>query len=168
MAIIQSTKVSDRSLPFAPVHPGEGVVVYRSAELETVGADLESTATVYEMIPIYEGETVVNMWLQADDLDTGIAALVLDVGDGVVTDRYMDGSTAGQAGGSDSMIIAAGAAPSAVEFPFVYTDNDTIDIAVQVAAATGAIGTLRLVALIAQTQAPQARRQAGQGARTQG
>jgi hypothetical protein len=116
-------------------------------EIEATVAQLGDITTVFEMIPVRAGETVYDVVLQADDLDSG-AGLVLDVGDGDVTDRYIDGSTIGQTGGTHPMSPAAAAAPTEGEFPRRYTGNDTIDVAVQVAAGTAVAGTIRLTALV--------------------
>ena len=72
---------------------------------------------------------------KVDDLDTG-TALVLDVGDGADTDRIIDGSTSGQAGGVDK--------EDAAFAPHTYTADDTIDILVQVAPGGGGTGTIEL------------------------
>ena len=93
---------------------------------------------VIEMLPVKAGERILEIHLFADDLDTGGSpAIVLDVGDGDDTDRFIDGSTVGQAGGSESAISK-----------HVYAADDTIDVLVQAAPATGATGvtiTLRMI-----------------------
>jgi hypothetical protein len=52
------------------------------------------------MVQVFAGETVHDVKVKSSDLDGG-AALVYDVGDGDDVDRYIDGSTVGQAGGGD-------------------------------------------------------------------
>lgn len=100
---------------------------------------------VIQMIPVYAGETVVDVQLISADLDTnGAPAIVLDVGDGESTARYIDGSTVGQAGG-----FARSAPVSISSYPHTYTADDTIDILVQVAPATGATSVdITLIAYI--------------------
>jgi hypothetical protein len=124
------------------------VVGVREVSIEVTAAQMDDNTQVFEMIPVFKGEVLVDVWLQADDLDAG-AGLVLDVGDGVVTDRYIDGSTIGQAGGTHRFADTPGVAPSFAEFPHEYAADDTIDVAVQVAAGTGQAGTLTLIAWIA-------------------
>ena len=64
--------------------------------------------------------------------------LVYDVGDGSDTNRYIDGSTCGQTGVSDTTGVADLA-------PYEYSADDTIDILVEVDPATDvATGTLEM------------------------
>lgn len=97
---------------------------------------------VIQMIPVFAGEKVLEVFLNSPDLDTnGSPAIVLDVGDGDTVDRYIDGSTVGQAGGKDRA--------DAAYHPYEYAADDTIDIKVAVGPGTGATtGTIELVALI--------------------
>ena len=89
---------------------------------------------ILEMVPVYAGETVLDVQLITEDLDTdGSPAIVLDIGDGDQRARYIDGSTAGQAGGFARMDP-----PVVANYPHTYAADDTIDILVQVAPATGA------------------------------
>lgn len=87
---------------------------------------------VIEMVKVPAGATVVDLWLSAEDLDTGATpSITLDVGDGDDTDRYLAGSTIGQAGGFARMDTQTGAGHS-------YAAEDTIDVLVSAAVATGA------------------------------
>jgi hypothetical protein len=52
------------------------------------------------MVQVFAGETVHDVKIKSSDLDGG-AELIYDVGDGDDVDRYIDGSTIGQAGGVD-------------------------------------------------------------------
>ena len=73
---------------------------------------------------------------ESSDLD-GATSLVLDVGDGSDSDKYIDGSTIGQAGGEDHQ--------DANMAPVEYSSDDTIDITCQVAPGTDvATGTLEM------------------------
>ena len=76
--------------------PGGGVVYVR----ECVYSALSTLALndVIQMIPVAAGERVVDLQLIVEDIDSA-TTLVLDVGDGDDTDRYIDGATIGQAGG---------------------------------------------------------------------
>lgn len=116
---------------------GQEVVVYGSYELEAALA----LNDVIEMIKVPENATVLGVTLITDDVDTA-TGIVLDVGDGDDTDRYIDGSTLGQTGGisdpSDMQVAGIG---------HTYTTPDTIDVLVQVAPGTGTTsGTVALIA----------------------
>lgn len=100
---------------------------------------------VVQMIPVQAGTTVLDVILSCDDLDSG-TTMVLDVGDGGVTDRYIDGATIGQAGGITRMNVGAG-------HGYTYTANDTIDVLVQVGPAGDGAGTLVLTAYLSREPA---------------
>ena len=87
------------------------------------------------MVDVFAGETVHKVVIKTDDLDTG-TTIILDVGDGSDPDYYIDGSTVGQAGGTDH--IDANIAPKE------YSSDDTIDILVQVAPTGGGTGTIEM------------------------
>ena len=95
MAIFKSGQV-DSNQSFKPFPSGNMAVRY--AKLNVTAAC--NTNDVYEMVQVFAGETVHDIKITSSDLDTG-TELVLDVGDGTDTDRYIDGSTIGQAGGVD-------------------------------------------------------------------
>ena len=90
---------------------------------------------VIQMVDVFAGETVHNIVIKTGDLDTG-TALVLDVGDGSDTDYYIDGSTIGQAGGTDTL--------DANTAPKTYTADDAIDVLAQVAPGGGGTGDIEL------------------------
>lgn len=131
-----ATGYSTASNVFQPYIEG---LVYSREVTFTVATAL-SADDVIEMIPVYAGEQVVGVDLITEDLDTnGSPTIVLDVGDGGDSDRYIDGATVGQAGGAVSQTV-----PTA----YTYTATDTIDVTAQVGAATGATSvdiTLRVL-----------------------
>jgi hypothetical protein len=91
---------------------------------------------VFQMVDVFSGETVHNVKIKVSDLDAG-TALVLDVGDDGDVDKYIDGSTAGQAGGTDHE--DANGAPEA------YTADNTVDVLCTVAPGTDvATGTIEM------------------------
>ena len=90
---------------------------------------------VIQMVDVFAGETVHNIVIKTGDLDTG-TALVLDVGDGSDADCYIDGSTIGQAGGTDTL--------DANTAPKTYTADDTIDVLAQVGPGGGGTGDIDL------------------------
>ena len=130
MATYTSDVVSGNQ-SFKPFPSGNMGVRYSKFEATTALA----LNDVIKMVDVFSGETVHGVVLKVDDLDTA-TALVLDVGDGGDTDRIIDGSTSGQAGGVDK--------EDAAFAPYEYTSDDTIDILVQVARAGGGNGTIEL------------------------
>ena len=111
--------------------------VWEYATYEVSTAELQ-LADVIQMVPVASGAIILEVILAVDDLDTATSqAVVLDVGDGSDTDRFIDGSTAGQGGGVTRLNSAAG-------LMYKYTADDTIDVLVQVAPGTAAAGTISL------------------------
>lgn len=98
---------------------------------------------VVQMVKVPIGARIVSCTLHVTDLDTNVSpAIVLDVGDGNDTDRYIDGSTKGQTGGTSYIGEGIVTATAAI---FPYAVDDTVDVLVQVAPATGATsGTIVL------------------------
>ena len=96
---------------------------------------------VVQMIKVPKGAVVVDVALGADDLDTnGSPTITLDVGDGGDVDRFIAASTIAQSGAAPvQSILKTG-------FGFAYSADDTIDVMVKAAPATGAVGTVRLMA----------------------
>ena len=91
---------------------------------------------VIQMIKVPAGAVILDMILEADDLDDG-TAIVLDVGDGSDTGRFIDGSTIAQAGGMGRMDQAGGVG-------YEYSAEDTIDVLVETAPTTGTTGNITL------------------------
>ena len=111
-----------------------GAIGVRYAKFNVTAAP--NAADVYQMVDIFAGETLHDIKIKSSDLDTG-SGLVLDVGDATDPDRFIDGSTIGQAGGIDH--------EDANLAPIVYSSDDTIDITCQVAPAGDvATGTLEM------------------------
>ena len=128
MATYKSDQVNGNQ-SFKPFPSGAIGVRYASFEASTALA----LNDVIQIVDVFSGETVHDVIIKTDDLDTG-TALVLDVGDGSDTDYYIDGSTVGQAGGTDEK--------DANVAPKEYSADDTIDILVQVAPGGGGTGTI--------------------------
>tara|TARA_A100001391_G_scaffold192255_1_gene166353 strand:- start:5429 stop:5836 length:408 start_codon:yes stop_codon:yes gene_type:complete len=126
-----TSDVVDGNSSFKPFPSGQMGVRYAKFEATTALA----LNDVIQMVDVFAGETVHDVVLKVDDLDTG-TALVLDVGDGGDPDRIIDGSTSGQAGGVDKTDAAFA--------PYEYSSDDTIDILVQVAPGGGGTGTIEL------------------------
>jgi len=102
---------------------------------------------VIQMVPVQKGIKVVGMRLVTDDRDGGTTS-VLDVGDGSDTDRFIDGSTIGQAGGSADFLSGLVGATPAAALGYEYTEDDTIDVLVQVAPTSSGVGTLKLLVFL--------------------
>ena len=128
MATYKSDMVNGNQ-SFKPFPSGAIGVRYASFEASTALA----LNDVIQIVDVFSGETVHDVIIKVDDLDTG-SALILDVGDGSDTDYYIDGSTVGQAGGTDE--TDANVAPKE------YSADDTIDILVQTAPGGGGTGTI--------------------------
>lgn len=91
---------------------------------------------VIQMVKVPSGATILDMTLTSTDVDTnGTPTIVLDVGDGSDTDRFIDGTTIGQTGGT--VRIGQGIT-TATHIGYNYTAEDTIDVLVQAGPATGA------------------------------
>ena len=133
MATLKSDMVLGNQ-SFKPFPSGAVGVRYSSHSITAALA----AADIVQMVDVFAGETVHDIKMVVTDLDTNASpAIVLDVGDGSDPDYYIDGSTAGQAGGNDE--LDANVAPK------VYSADDTIDITVQAGPGTGATtGTLQL------------------------
>lgn len=121
--------------PKHSVNAGQPVVVYSSYAMTATPA----TNDVFQMVRVPKGAVVIDVKLTSTDIDSsGSPTAVLDVGDGGDTDRFIDGSTIGQAGGiTAAMNVNTG-------FGYTYTEEDTIDVLIQAGPATGATGTLKL------------------------
>ncbi|ALS63620.1 hypothetical protein [Pandoraea apista] len=89
-----------------------------------------------------KGATIVDVIVTATDLDTnGTPTISLDVGYGDDPDYFIQASTIGQTGG-----VARASAPTAK--PLLLALNDTVDVTVKAAPATGATtGTVSIVVL---------------------
>ena len=119
------------------------VGITAATETYTFATSGDGTAAgdVIQMIKVPAGARILDVILACDDVDTnGTPTIVLDVGDGGDTDRFIDGSTVGQTGGVSRMNSAVGA-------DYTYTADDTIDIRLDAAAATKAAGDVHLTVL---------------------
>lgn len=154
MATTYSNLFDSSGVPTKPYRETQGGVFHRVATFaHPTSGDGSAAADVIQMIPVAKGTTVLQVWLTAEDLDTnGTPTISLDVGDGGDADRFIDGSTVGQAGGIAT--IGSGVAAAAIDgFPYTYTADDTIDVTVAAAAATKAAGNITLWALLSMENA---------------
>ena len=114
---------------------------------------------VVQLVDVFAGECLHAVILETTDIDTnGSPAIVLDLGYGnsdtetvSTSDDIIDGSTIGQAGGI-ALANAWGAdedgGTAFAAGPLEFTSDDTIDLHVQVAPATGAAGTVTFYAYL--------------------
>ena len=131
MAIFKSGQ-ADSNQSFKPFPSGTMAVRYASFSVTAA----VNAADVYQMVQVFSGETVHDVKVKSTDLDAG-TALVFDIGDDGDVDRYIDGSTIGQAGGVDH--------EAADLVPQLYSADNTIDILCTVAPGTDvATGTLEM------------------------
>lgn len=131
MATFQTARVATSTNKLTSTQPRSAVnEIWDYAEYDLAAALAQND--VIQMIKVPSGAIVIDVVLTADDLDTNVSpAIVLDVGDGADTDRFIDGSTIAQAGGIERQNVKTG-------FLYEYTADDTIDVLVQAAPATGA------------------------------
>lgn len=108
-----------------------------SAEYEIAAALVIND--VIQMVKIPQGARIHDVILATDDLESTGTASVLAVGDGSDDDRFITGSTIGQAGGIERLNAMDG-------LLYEYSAEDTIDVKCTTAPTTGATsGTIRLV-----------------------
>lgn len=120
---------------------GDGHGLKAVAGVFTLAAALALNDVIQSpMLP--KGATVIDVIVAVTDLDTGGApAITLDVGYGGSQNYFVQASTVGQGGG-----VARASAPTAS--PLTLTQNDTIDVTIKAAPATGATtGTVSIVVL---------------------
>lgn len=130
------TFYSDHVASGVQARAGTGVncVVATCAVPNTLAA-----ADILEMVRIPVGATIIDVLLSSTDIEThGTPAILLEVGDDGDTDRFIAGSTAGQAGTITKISNIAGVG-------YKYTANNTIDVKVATVASTPAAGTVKLV-----------------------
>jgi hypothetical protein len=135
MATFKAAAAASTVSPKHSINAGQPVVVTSTYTMTAAPAAND----VFEMVRVPAGATIINVTLTSTDIDTGGSpTIVLDVGDGGDTDRYIDGATIGQAGGiTASLNVNTG-------FLNTFTAEDTIDVLVQAGPETGAAGTLKL------------------------
>lgn len=135
MASTFTTSATDSNSP-TPANVGSAGALTHVRGTYTVSAGSALVVNdVIQMVPIPVGARVVSCTLHTTDLDSNVSpAVVLDVGDGGDTDRYIDGSTKGQTGGTDFI----GTGITTLTQAYTYTADDTVDVLVQTAPATGA------------------------------
>lgn len=135
MAILTTSKVA------STVQPRANLGVNSVTGTYTLTAAL-ALNDVIQMVKIPSGATVLDTILSCNDLDTGGApTITLSVGDGGSTARYLSASTIGQTGGLAHTATHGG-------HGYAYTADDTIDVLVAAAPATGATtGTVALTVI---------------------
>lgn len=90
---------------------------------------------VIQMVKVPKGARVTEIILSTTDLDSNVTPLVsLEVGDGDDTNRYIAADTIGRTGGTTRM----GSGITTLTQAYTYTADDTIDVLVTAAPATGA------------------------------
>jgi hypothetical protein len=152
MATTFNSGAIDRNSAFKPFPSGN--VGIRTAEY-AIGAALVINDVV-QMCNVFAGETVLGVTITSTDLDTGGSpALVLDVGYGGASagtaDDMINGSLIGRAGGaSSSFAVGDATTGDGAVAPKTFAADETIDIHVKAAPATGATtGTLTMTLYIA-------------------
>jgi len=147
MAIFK-TGMADQGRGFTPFP--QGTIGVRRAAFTTTANP--AAGDVYQMIPVYTDEVVHDLQLIIPAIpDTNATeTIVFDVGDGVDTNRYIDGTdTDVPEGGFVRLGSGIATAAAAANLTHVYTADDTIDILIETVAATPVAATqMELVAFI--------------------
>jgi hypothetical protein len=141
-----ATITADAALSQSAFRPPTGGILGVREAVYTSTAAL-ALNDVIQMVPMAKNERAVGGQLIVEtDLDTnGAPAIVLSVGDGVDTDRYISSTTIAQTGGVVNWGLNIDTAAEAATYNYKYPAADTIDILVNTAAATPvAVGTIRL------------------------
>ncbi|KUZ35271.1 hypothetical protein [Burkholderia territorii] len=136
MAIIAMSPLAGRSAAKS------GVGDAKSLKCATAQLSLTAALALNDVLQgpaLQKGSTIVDVMLVTSDLDTnGAPTITLDVGTGDEPQRFIAASTVGQAGG-----VARASAVTAQ--PKTLTQDDTVDVVVHAAPATGAAtGTVTL------------------------
>ena len=116
---------------FKPFPSGALGVRYAKFEATTALA----SGDILQLVDVFSGETVHDVIIKVDDLDSG-SSIEFDIGDGGDVDYYIDGSTVGRNGGTDEKDAAVA--------PKEYTADDTIDMKVTASPGGGGTGTIEL------------------------
>lgn len=101
-----------------------------------------AASDVIQMVKVPAGATVLDGYVQLPDLDSnGSPTINIECGDGSDPDRFIDGTTGGQAAGLLRF--------NSLLFPHTYTAEDTVDLVATAGPATGATsGTITLVVFV--------------------
>ena len=130
MATYKSDMVAGNQ-SFKPFPSGAMGVRYAKFEATTALA----SGDILQLVDVFSGETVHDVIIKVDDLDSG-TSLEFDIGDGGDVDYYIDGSIIGRTGGVDEKDAAVA--------PKEYTADDTIDMKVTASPGGGGTGTIEL------------------------
>ena len=130
MATYKSDMVAGNQ-SFKPFPSGALGVRYAKFEATTALA----SGDILQLVDVFSGETVHDVIIKVDDLDSG-SSIEFDIGDGGDVDYYIDGSTIGRTGGVDEKDAAVA--------PKEYTADDTIDMKVTASPGGGGTGTIKL------------------------
>lgn len=120
-----------------PIVPVGNVETVAYGEYALTGALVVND--VIQIVRVPAGAIITGGFLAVDDLDTnGTPLITMQVGDGGSAPRFLASNTKPQTGGVAYFDAQAG-------FGFTYTVDDTIDVTVNTAPATGATtGTVRV------------------------
>jgi hypothetical protein len=130
----KSTKITNQA-PARAAIPGLNAV----SEVFTFPAAPVVNDTV-EMFLLPKGAVPCDMVLDADDLDTGTPAILLQVGDGTTADKFIGASNVAQAGG-----VARMDKKGNVGVPLAA--DTKVVVKVSTGPATGVVGDIRLTAI---------------------
>jgi len=122
----------------------EGLDITSVFATHTLTTAEQQADDVVQMVKIPKGATILDVILTSADIDSATSA-VLAVGDGSDDDRFITGSTIGQAGGVERLNAFAG-------LNYEYTADDTIDLNVTTAPGTPVEGVINLCVIYTMNQ----------------
>ena len=138
-AVTTASGYLNASLPFP-----DGSVVVRSVEIEVTPNGLNVSTNIFQMCPVFNGETIIDGYIWMDAM---AATSTCDVGDGAQVDRYIDGDVLPVLGGIARWGSGLAGDTEVAAFNFTYTADDTIDI-VNGTVTTGVAGTYGMRILV--------------------
>lgn len=128
-----ATKVAS-TIPPKGTH--QGVIAVRSVYTLLAALVIND---VIQMVTVPKYAQILEIILTSDDLDSnGSPLITLSVGDGNLADRFIKADTVAQAGGIVRLGAGLTAALQSGGVGYRYTAEDTIDVKVIAAPATGA------------------------------
>jgi len=141
MATTYSTTKIEKS---APARAGLGEAIMVTGEFTFTAAP--AINDIVRMFVLPKGAVIGEMVLTSDDLDTGgTPTIMLQVGDSTTADRFFAASNIAQAGGMARMDKRG-------DIGKPLTANTEVRVKVSTGPATGATGTIRLVAIYSMEQ----------------
>jgi hypothetical protein len=133
MAAYETTKSAATGTSYGTGAARQPVTDFVSVAFTT--AMLDNVADDVGLLYVPAGAIIISATVSATDMDTGSAALAIDIGDADDEDRLFAASTVGQAGTLSEALARTG-------HLYKYTSRTRLRAYIQTIAATAAAGTL--------------------------